>query len=59
MMKASIILMSAVLLAGAPFCLCDLAYVLGVGQHFFNVIYIAVLMPVCVCGIMEFLFKLR
>lgn len=59
MMKVRLIIMAAVLLTGASFCLGDMAYLLGVGQDLFNVVYIAILMPVCVCGIIETLFKLR
>ena len=59
MMKARIIIMAAVLLVGAPICLGEWAYLIGVGQELFNVLFIAILMPVCVCGIIETLFKLR
>ena len=57
MMTAAVILMAAVLLTGALFCLFNWAGKLGIGQMFFNVIYIAVLMPCCVFGISELMFR--
>lgn len=59
MMKASILIRIVLFLTGAVFCFGNLAYLLSLNQQCYNVLFIAVLMPLCIGGSIETLFKLR
>ena len=48
--KVGICLLIAVLIAGAIICLFDYAYLLHIAQKYYNVLYIAIIMPAASCG---------
>ena len=59
LMIATVIVLIAVLLAGAPFVLMDWGYKLGINQDALNTIYMAAIMPVSVCGSTELLYRIK
>ena len=59
LMIATVIVLLAILIAGAPFVLMGWAYKLGVNQDALNTIYVIAIMPTSVCGSTELIFRIR
>ena len=59
LMITTVILLIAILIAGAPFVLMGWGYKLGINQDALNTIYVAAIMPVSVCGSTELIFRIR
>ena len=57
-MVAGAILCALVFVLGAIVCLCDLAYTFKVNQQAYNVLFIVGVMPICIIGGRELLFRL-
>ena len=58
-MVAGAILCALVFVLGAIVCLFDLAYTFKVNQQAYNVLFIMCVMPLCILGGKELLFRLN